>query len=201
MSPKNSQQGSRKEKLESYVRRFTTNWPLHNANKVNPPISSKAEEEIVFLTGSTGALGSQLLANLIARSRVVRIYAFNRPHPKRTSRERHEAVFIDKGNDLRLLDSPKVVLVEGDLSVLGFGVNKKLFEDVGFILSKSHGFNVTDGTFSQDEECSNDYNPQWCVIHTEGYCESIIEFLSKPGRSNLQSRWWTLKPIFEVLGV
>lgn len=135
-----SQPGSEdySETLERYVKRYTTNWPARpqTAAATTTTTRNSSEPEVFFITGTTGTLGSQLLASLIARpdSQVGRIYAFNRKHPKHSFRERHEAIFAEKGNDVTLLRSPKVVFVEGDTSVKGFGISRELYEEVSFVV-------------------------------------------------------------------
>ncbi|GJJ11666.1 putative secondary metabolism biosyntheticenzyme [Clathrus columnatus] len=121
---------SRRERLETYVRRFTINWPTRNHDIIGSKNPEANAKEVFFLTGTTGTLGSQILAELIMRPYTMRIYAFNRPHPKTSSRQRHESIFLDKGSSIKLLQDPKVVYVEGDLSVPGFGVAKELYEEM-----------------------------------------------------------------------
>lgn len=117
----------RSETLERYVKRYTANWPTRSKTTTT---RNSSDPEVFLITGTTGTLGSQILASLIANSQVGRIYAFNRKHPRLSFRERHEAIFVEKGNDVALLRSPKVVFVEGDSSVKGFGVAKGLYEEV-----------------------------------------------------------------------
>ncbi|KAF8585451.1 acetyl-CoA synthetase-like protein [Ramaria rubella] len=116
-------EAKRKQRLESYVTRYTQNWPVHRPTKSNPT------EERILLTGSTGGFGSQILAQLLAMPSVSRIYAFNRSGQK-TSYERHLEAFLDRGNDVTLLNSDKLVFVEGDSAVDGFNIKPELFEEI-----------------------------------------------------------------------
>jgi hypothetical protein len=52
--------------------------------------------DVILLTGTTGALGSELLVDLLASERVSRVYAFNRPVRTDTIRERHQRTFEDR---------------------------------------------------------------------------------------------------------
>jgi hypothetical protein len=65
-----------------------------------PPINienkAKLDSEVVLLTGSTGGLGSLLLAALLNNERVKKVYALNRPSGKHTSLARHESTFKDR---------------------------------------------------------------------------------------------------------
>ncbi|KIJ25888.1 hypothetical protein M422DRAFT_273122 [Sphaerobolus stellatus SS14] len=115
----------RLQHIQNVVQKYTQNWPVHKP--AEPPI--KGEGEVVLLTGSTGGLGSQILAQLVTLPSITRIYAFNRPS-KKSSLERHIEAFTDRGNDLSLLDSGKIVYVEGDTAVEGFAIDPELFKEI-----------------------------------------------------------------------
>jgi hypothetical protein len=68
-------------------------WDMPSMNTQGKP---KPDGEVVLLTGSTGGLGSQLLASLISDERVKTVYALNRPSGKKTSLVRHEDTFEDR---------------------------------------------------------------------------------------------------------
>ncbi|KAJ7487932.1 hypothetical protein FB451DRAFT_1225962 [Mycena latifolia] len=98
---------------------------LKYASRLSPLASLPATHILpatVLLTGSTGSLGSQILASLLHDSRVEKIYAFNRASAGRTLAQRHQAIFSDRGLDVGLLGSPKLVLVEGDVTQRAFGL-------------------------------------------------------------------------------
>ncbi|KAJ7077650.1 hypothetical protein B0H15DRAFT_789481 [Mycena belliarum] len=81
----------------------------------------------VLLTGSTGSLGSQILATLVEDERVAKIYAFNRPSKATTLVQRQEAIFNDRGLDIALLESPKLVLIEGEINRDNLGLSADIF--------------------------------------------------------------------------
>jgi FlaA1/EpsC-like NDP-sugar epimerase len=85
--------------------------------------------DVVLVTGTTGAIGSAVLAELAKSQNVARIFAFNRKGMI-TLTERQKNAFKDRGIDPILAESPKVVLVEADLARPGFGVNDELMEEV-----------------------------------------------------------------------
>jgi hypothetical protein len=122
-------EAARIKRLDAMVTEYTQNWPIHRPSKeVRDPSS-----ETILLTGSTGGLGTQLLAQLVMMPSVSRIYAFNRPARDgnlKTSRDRHLEAFLDRGNDIALLDSAKIVFIEGDTAVDGFGIEPELFKEV-----------------------------------------------------------------------
>ncbi|KIJ49892.1 hypothetical protein M422DRAFT_246262 [Sphaerobolus stellatus SS14] len=115
----------RLQHIQDVVRKYTQSWPVHKP--AEHPI--KGEGEVVLLTGSTGGLGSQILAQLVTLPSITRIYAFNRPS-KKSSLERHIEAFTDRGNCLSLLDSEKIVYVEGDTAVEGFAIEPELFKQI-----------------------------------------------------------------------
>jgi len=85
----------------------------------------------VLLTGSTGSFGANILAQLIASPTVERVYAFARRSSDGSSiRERHARALKRAGWDADLLDSKKVILVEGDLGAKDFNVVPELFIDL-----------------------------------------------------------------------
>ncbi|GJJ05919.1 putative NRPS-like protein biosynthetic cluster [Clathrus columnatus] len=116
----------RTKRLENMIQQYRSNWPVHHPQKeyVN-------DEEVILLTGSTGGLGSQLLAQLVEIPTVTKIYALNRPGGGKSPYERHVDVFEDRGNDVEILNSSKIVFLEGDTSVSGFAISDaKLFDEM-----------------------------------------------------------------------
>ncbi|KAJ7123146.1 hypothetical protein C8R44DRAFT_671002 [Mycena epipterygia] len=82
----------------------------------------------VILTGSTGALGSHILALLIARVDVTTIYCFNRPVSTGESLFKRQSIaFRNLGLDVDLLKSPKVQLLLTDLAGSKLGLNSDTF--------------------------------------------------------------------------
>jgi hypothetical protein len=68
---------------------------------------------VVLLTGSTGGLGSHILEIFLSLSSTERVYAFNR-RGRTSASERQRAAFIERGLDVALLSSEKLVYLEGD---------------------------------------------------------------------------------------
>ncbi|KAJ7899903.1 putative aminoadipate reductase [Mycena leptocephala] len=115
-----------KTAIEAMIAKYTTDR--------SPLVSDSpklAGHSVVLLTGSTGSLGSQILASLLKDDRVKRIYAFNRPSERAlTSSERHRAVFEDRGLDTSLLSSPKLSFVEGQTYEKDLGVAVNLYNEI-----------------------------------------------------------------------
>lgn len=79
-------------------------------------IGKRHLSHVVLLTGSTGGLGSYLLASLLSHEDVVAVYAFNRPSSKSMIQHRQRAAFEDRGLDTAHLDSAKLIYIEGDMT-------------------------------------------------------------------------------------
>ncbi|KAF5356672.1 hypothetical protein D9757_013209 [Collybiopsis confluens] len=86
--------------------------------------------ETILLTGSTGNLGSQLLVDLLSRDNIQRVYAVNRPSSTQSMMQRHSDRFIDKGLDVSLLASAKLVFLEGDISLPDLGLSKFVLDEM-----------------------------------------------------------------------
>ncbi|KAJ7440958.1 putative aminoadipate reductase [Mycena latifolia] len=87
----------------------------------------------VLLTGSTGNLGSQILASLLNDDIVLKVYALNRPSTSPTGptlAERHLKVFNDRGLDAALLRSSKLVFVEGRTAEENLGLSVDLYDEI-----------------------------------------------------------------------
>ena len=98
------------------------------------PSSQSMEPAVVLLTGSTGGLGLFLLSELLRSSAVQRVFAFNRSSSSKSIAERQKAAFKDRGLELDLLDSDKLVYVEADASLEKCGLSSAQYEEVGLTL-------------------------------------------------------------------
>ncbi|OAX38467.1 putative aminoadipate reductase [Rhizopogon vinicolor AM-OR11-026] len=84
---------------------------------------------VVVLTGSTGGLGSYILASLLQREDISAIYAFNRPSNGSIQR-RQISRFEDRGLDITLLQSEKLVYVETETSHDHLGLDNELYRKI-----------------------------------------------------------------------
>ncbi|KAK0189809.1 putative aminoadipate reductase [Armillaria mellea] len=119
--------------LESMIDRYSA-FSADRASPVDSAISMGSEEEdrgleasVVLLTGSTGSLGTHVLARLISSSHVQAIYCLNRASTQTTLKQRQQSMFKTQGLDVTLLDSPKVFLIEGNMTEERFGLENHLF--------------------------------------------------------------------------
>lgn len=114
------------QELEDYVLSYTSApFTIHR------PSAPAPSSEVVFVTGTTGGFGCAMLTHLVTLPTVSRIYAFNRKDTRgRPLRQRQAESLVGRNLDPRILDSPKIVMVEGDSSVPGLGVSPSLYAEV-----------------------------------------------------------------------
>ncbi|KAL5518378.1 hypothetical protein ACEPAH_60 [Sanghuangporus vaninii] len=111
--------------LEALLRNYSRAFPTF----VQSTETSSGKLAVVLLSGSTGAFGSNILAALVARPNVRLVYAVSRPSSSGLDvRERHAIGFRREGIDTALLEDKEVRLIEGDLSIIGFGMKSELFQ-------------------------------------------------------------------------
>ncbi|KAG5723416.1 L-aminoadipate-semialdehyde dehydrogenase large subunit [Termitomyces sp. T112] len=115
--------------IESLIAKYSTNLGPIVVENAFP--QSRPSTLDVLLTGSTGNLGSQILAELLNENSVDKVYAFNRSSPNdETMFDRHRKRFRDIGLDTGLLESDKLIFVEGDSALPGLGLDKGLYKQV-----------------------------------------------------------------------
>jgi hypothetical protein len=88
---------------------------------------------VVLLTGSTGTLGSYILADLLGRPEVSTVYLLNRfsAAPGTYSSMRQLKAFEERGLNTRLLTSSrKICYLEGDISQDRLGLTAHTYERV-----------------------------------------------------------------------
>jgi hypothetical protein len=81
--------------MRRMVDTYSVNMP-HLSGSSSMGSSMTHGGDVVLLTGTTGALGSELLVDLLANERVSRVYAYNRPALAKTILERHQRTFADR---------------------------------------------------------------------------------------------------------
>ncbi|KAJ6534650.1 putative aminoadipate reductase [Mycena vulgaris] len=113
------------ECIEVMVERDSTAGWIHS------DISEPKAPIVVFLTGSTGNLGADLLAQLVSNDQVAAVYAFNKPSKKNESLvSRHEKQFKAKGLDCALLKSEKIGFFEGDAAENQLGLDNLAYKRI-----------------------------------------------------------------------
>ena len=110
--------------MNALVDKYSSNFPQRHPSSLHP------SQEAVLLTGSTGGLGSHILETLVLDDQISRIYALNRRDKRITSRRKLVSVFEDRGIDATLLDSPKIVFLEGDTTKEKLGLGDIIYEEL-----------------------------------------------------------------------
>ena len=110
--------------INSYIEKYSANLHVHR-----PSLPTRGSD-VILMTGSTGALGTTLLAQLVENSSVSKIYAINRRGAGKTLKQRQVEALIDRGYDAAIVRSPKVVLVETDSKLGPLGVSPALYDEV-----------------------------------------------------------------------
>ncbi|KAJ7667223.1 hypothetical protein B0H17DRAFT_990381 [Mycena rosella] len=102
--------------MEAMVQKYAQGFPQHRASSEGPKMQA------VLVTGTTGALGSHVIAQLLALPDISTVYAFNRPGSDLRARQRDSC----ETNGINIqLDSPKLKLLEGDLNLPQFGLSQE----------------------------------------------------------------------------
>lgn len=94
------------------------------------PLANSPAAFSVLLTGSTGNLGSDVLALLLGDPRVAKVYALNRQSAEGPSFNRVTARFKSKGLDVGLLSSSRVVFVDGNIALPNLGLPEDIYDEV-----------------------------------------------------------------------
>jgi thioester reductase-like protein len=91
------------------------------------------DKRVILVTGTTGSLGSQLLVDLLCDESVEKVYTFNRPALRPNGPSifaRHKERFVDRGLDVSLLASEKLVFVEAKAAAPNLGLSEALYAEV-----------------------------------------------------------------------
>lgn len=85
----------------------------------------------ILVTGTTGSIGSAVLAELILDDKVHQIYAVNRRSKDTANlQQRQKSAFDTRGMDPTMAESSKLILLEGDLSMPDLGLDSKVLQKV-----------------------------------------------------------------------
>lgn len=112
------------------IKRFLDKYAngLSRRNLPTPPISQTGAA--VLLTGSTGNLGSHIVAALLSDERVSKVYTFDRSVSGTSPLQRLELAFEDRGLSSSLLSTSKLVSLTGDLNEASFGLDEATYDEV-----------------------------------------------------------------------
>ena len=117
-----------KAEIELMVEKYSSG--LQGNILSGPATRTNNDGHIILITGSTGGLGSYLLASLLNRKDVTRIHALNRRSKTTTAEQRQRSSFEGRGLDINLLASERLVYVNGDTSQEQLDLDRSLYEEV-----------------------------------------------------------------------
>jgi hypothetical protein len=92
--------------------------------------TSPSSETVVLLTGSTGNLGAEILAELLENKAIAYVYTFNRPSSTKSVQRRHQERFKDRALNLNLLSSDKLVMLEGETFLQQLSLPDRVYSEV-----------------------------------------------------------------------
>ena len=115
----------RGQELQALVNSHTEDFPSRRV-----PDGLAPHGNVYLLTGTTGCLGSNMLAQLLEAPATTRVYAFNRPSKSATLQARQLSAFRQRGLNTDLLSYEKLVYVEGDLTARSFALGDELYGEV-----------------------------------------------------------------------
>lgn len=110
--------------IEALVRRYTSDLPKAKAS--TSLVLHRAP--VVLLTGSTGNIGSHILASLLADDRVGRVYTLNRPSAG-PAIQRLQVAFSERALPVDILDHPKLSAFVGDITQSKFDLEPAVYNE------------------------------------------------------------------------
>ena len=117
--------------IEAMIEKYSQGLPGVLTSRVAlTPNANDGLDQVVLLTGSTGALGSHLLASLLQDKTVKRVYALNRLSASSPTVGRQKIGFVDQGLDTELLSSNKLVFIDGDISKTNMELEVEVYNEV-----------------------------------------------------------------------
>ncbi|CAE7151180.1 unnamed protein product [Rhizoctonia solani] len=114
------------ESIHAMIRKYDSEWPQSSSSHIR---RSDTPRERVIVTGTTGGLGSHILAQLLASDNVDRVWALNRKSGG-DIRNRQRVSFEDKLLDVELLASEKLVFVDAVLDETKLGLSHELYDEI-----------------------------------------------------------------------
>ncbi|KAJ7604455.1 hypothetical protein FB45DRAFT_850695 [Roridomyces roridus] len=112
--------------IEAMVKKYSAGLEVGIGEKAARETGSGA---VVLLTGSTGGLGSHILDLLIRSPDVAHVYAYNRPGRVPMLQRQKEAL-EDRALDVGVLDSGKLVFLEGDSTKEDLGLSTDVLDEL-----------------------------------------------------------------------
>lgn len=118
-----------KSDTPTQIRRMVENYSQHMIKPVASAQGNHSQPEgaVILLTGDTGSVGVYILAALLAEEKVRKIYTLSRPS---SGGDKRRQMFVERGLNVALLASEKLVELIGDVTKDGFGLSQDVINDV-----------------------------------------------------------------------
>ncbi|KAK7470239.1 hypothetical protein VKT23_001674 [Stygiomarasmius scandens] len=110
------------EGMRQMVEKYSKNFASASNEKL--PTNDR---KVVLMTGSTGGVGAHILARLLEDATVEKVYALIRKGSVDINTKQVNA-FVERGVDVELIKSGKLILLEANLSEKKFGLEEGVFE-------------------------------------------------------------------------
>ena len=115
--------------MKNLVDKYIKDFPSHE-----PADSVPLQGDAVLVTGTTGAIGSNTLAELCKSPDVTRVVVLARKSTTPISIRQRKAL-EDRGLDPSIVDSSKITLLEGDPGLPGFGLDNSVLLELKSIIT------------------------------------------------------------------
>lgn len=116
-----------KQNMSKEMLRILEQYSLGLPTPTAAQSSAASDGAVVLLSGATGNVGVYILAALLEEEKVEKVYTLNRPSPDAAKQAR---AFADKGLDVELLKSKKLVPLVGDMTKDAFGLAPDVLNEV-----------------------------------------------------------------------
>lgn len=112
--------------MVAMLERYGKDLPTREANK-----EEKDGKKIVLLTGSTGSVGTHLLARLLQGGQCDKVYTLVRKGAYgQTAAARQKAALESRGLDISVLESDALHVLEGDLLAYQLGLGSEVYSEL-----------------------------------------------------------------------
>ncbi|KAI0079020.1 acetyl-CoA synthetase-like protein, partial [Panus rudis PR-1116 ss-1] len=125
LSPSDEYSGTSEE--VSHIQEMISKYSSQLPSLVIASDKTSSTDTVILLTGSTGSLGSEILASLLSDKRISTVYTLNRQ--SRTP-DRQRSMFAIRGLSAELLSHPKLKPLTGDLSRGDLGLEPKALDQL-----------------------------------------------------------------------
>ena len=116
------------KEMTELVEKYTQDFPLHE------PGGAVHHGDVILITGTTGAIGSNALAELYESPNVTRIVVLARKSTVPIYIRQRKAL-EDRGLDSSIVDSSKISLLEGDPALLDLGLEDRVLLELASIIT------------------------------------------------------------------